>query len=526
MGKSKEERAAEEAAHLEAMGQKQELHKNFSFLSLLGLAFAILNSWTALSVSMQVSLPSGGPSSVIWGLITAGVGNLCVSLSLGEFLSAYPIASGQYYWTACVCPPKYRGFMSYFVGWLSAGGWVAMNATGPLLGSQLITGLIYIMDKTYEPQRWQQFCLYLAFAFIGFFVNVFGNRLLPIIDKVAFYWSLTGFIMTSITVLACASPEYPTGTWVYTRFVNETGWPNGFAWLLGLLQGAFGLAAYDSVAHMIEEIPKPRKQGPLVMVCAVLIGIMTGFLFLSSVLFGSGGERNLQSLIDAASETALITIYEIATNNRAGAVCLTMFPLICMVFTTTSLFTASSRMVYAFARDDGLFFSKDLAKVDKHLHSPVNALCLSLVGVIIFGCVYIGSASAFNAISSAAVVWLNLSYIIPIGVNLFSGRKLLPDRPFRLPNTLGYLLNIVGLLYVTLTTVLFHFPPFLPVTGDNMNYCVVAFAILEILCLGWWLLYAMRHYKGPAVEGIMPGTAPGKQPDEMLVTKADGEKPF
>ncbi len=57
----------------ESMGHKAELNRHFSPLAMLGLAFAILNSWTALSASLSLALPSGGPTSVIWGLITAGI---------------------------------------------------------------------------------------------------------------------------------------------------------------------------------------------------------------------------------------------------------------------------------------------------------------------------------------------------------------------------------------------------------------------------------------------------------------------
>ena len=82
----------EDANALAGTGHQQELQRNFSSLSMLGLAFAILNSWTALSASLSLALPSGGPTSVIWGLITAGVCNLCLAVSLAEFLSAYPTA--------------------------------------------------------------------------------------------------------------------------------------------------------------------------------------------------------------------------------------------------------------------------------------------------------------------------------------------------------------------------------------------------------------------------------------------------
>ena len=78
----------EDAEALTRLGHTQELQRNFSLFSMLGLAFAILNSWTALSASLSLALPSGGPTSVIWGLVTAGICNLCLAASLAEFLSA------------------------------------------------------------------------------------------------------------------------------------------------------------------------------------------------------------------------------------------------------------------------------------------------------------------------------------------------------------------------------------------------------------------------------------------------------
>ena len=45
--------ANEDAAVLASMGHKQELKRNFNTISMLGLAFAILNTWTALSASVS-----------------------------------------------------------------------------------------------------------------------------------------------------------------------------------------------------------------------------------------------------------------------------------------------------------------------------------------------------------------------------------------------------------------------------------------------------------------------------------------
>ena len=77
--------------------------------------------------------------------------------------------------------------------------------------------------------------------------------------------------------------------------------------------------------------------------------------------------------------------------------------------------------------------------------------------------------SAFNAIISASVVALGVSYAIPPAINCIRGRKMLPPRPFVLPGPLGWMCNLLGIAYVIVTTVLFLFPPDLPVTGSNMS---------------------------------------------------------
>lgn len=94
--------------------------------------------------------------------------------------------------------------------------------------------------------------IYIGYNIIAMLLNAFGNSILPLVNKTAIIWSITGFVVISITVLACASPNYSSGDFVYREFLNETGWPDGVAWMLGLLQGSLGLTGYDATAHMIE----------------------------------------------------------------------------------------------------------------------------------------------------------------------------------------------------------------------------------------------------------------------------------
>lgn len=230
-----------DTAALEKMGHKQELKRNFSMISMLGLAFTILNSWTALAASINLALPSGGPSSVVWGFMVAGIGNLALAASLAEFLSAYPTAGGQYHWAAVVSWKRVSRGVSYVTGWISVSGWVALSATCGLLASQFIMKIIFLLSPTYEAEPWHQFLLYTSVTLTALAIKTFLTRLLPYLTKAALFWSIVGFSIRSITILACASPQYQGASWVYGEFFNRCGWPDGIAWLLGLLQGAFAL---------------------------------------------------------------------------------------------------------------------------------------------------------------------------------------------------------------------------------------------------------------------------------------------
>lgn len=88
----------------------------------------------------------------------------------------------------------------------------------------------------------------------------------------------------------------------------------------------------------------------------------------------------------------------------------------------------------AFARDGGLPFSRFFSRVHPTLDVLLEALGLTVLVVLIFGLIFLGSTSPFNAIVSASVVALTVSYAIPIAINCLRGRRMLPEtRSFKLP---------------------------------------------------------------------------------------------
>lgn len=93
---------------------------------------------------------------------------------------------------------------------------------------------------------------------------------------------------------------------------------------------------------MIEEIPNAAIEGPKIMIYCVAIGLFTGFVFLSSLLFVAG---DITQVIESKAGPLNQIIFN-ATNSKAGTVCLLIFPLVCLLFASTSIMTTSSRMTY------------------------------------------------------------------------------------------------------------------------------------------------------------------------------------
>lgn len=194
---------------------------------------------------------------------------------------------------------------------------------------------------------------------------------------------------------------------------------------------------------MIEEIPEPHIRGPKIMLYCIAIGTFTGFIFLSCIFFCV---TDVERVIVSA-RGPLLELFMQATGNAAGSVCLMMFPLVCVIFAVTSIMCTSSRMTWAFARDKGMPFSATFAKVHPRLDLPLNALLWTAAWVITFGLILLGSSAAFNAITSASVVALGITYAIPPTINCLRLRRALPEnRAFKLKGVTGWILNMVSMM--------------------------------------------------------------------------------
>lgn len=150
-------------------------------------------------------------------------------------------------------------------------------------------------NGTYEITPVRTYGIFLAVLTSTTAVNIWGNKILgkwntaacksflPIRRQTpeqhvtlianAVYWSISGAVIISIVLLAMADKTDPA--YVFTSFENQTGWPDGLSWILGLLQSALSLIAFDVVLHMTEEMPNPRRDCPRALIYSIAVGGVT-----------------------------------------------------------------------------------------------------------------------------------------------------------------------------------------------------------------------------------------------------------
>lgn len=192
---------------------------------------------------------------------------------------------------------------------------------------------------------------------------------------------------------------------------------------------------------MCEEVQKPSVQVPKAMVGALCLNALAGAIFLIPLVFVL---PDLTAVITDDQEQPLPFILRSAIGNEGGAFALCVPIIILGILCGTGCTTAASRCVWAFSRDGAVPGSLLWRKVNNKLDMPFNAMMLSMAVQIALGLIYFGSTAAFNAFNGSGVIFLTLSYVMPIAVSFFTGRHHLKVGAWNL-GPLGIFCNIVSI---------------------------------------------------------------------------------
>ncbi|KNB14718.1 hypothetical protein FOXG_13504 [Fusarium oxysporum f. sp. lycopersici 4287] len=481
--------------NLERHGYVQQTKRNFSLTAMVATCVNLMATWEALSSTLAAGLVSGGPVSLVYGVIVAFIGSLCSASSLAELASSYPTAGGQYHFVAKLSPKTSRPLTSWFAGYISTLGWIASAGSAPFLAGTQIQGLLVLnYPDSYVFQRWHGTLLFWAVLLGSACICIFCSNKLPLIEKLTLVLHVTFFIAIIVT-MAVTSPTKHSAEWVFSHFENNSGWGNdAVAWSIGLLSSCYVLIGYDGATHLSEEMNNAEMGVPRAMVGCLLVNGPLGFAFLLIILFFMG---DISAALATPTGFPIIEIFLHMTGSVAAATTMTAMITVMACLSTVPLLTAAARIMWAFARDGGLPFAERIASVDKRRQIPTVSIVVVSFLLMLLSLINIGSTTAFNAILSLAVVSLQASYLLPI-LLLIWRRLFRPDTlrwgPWRLGRA-GLPINVIAVIYLMYTCIFLLFPPFQPITPVNMNYApVVLGGALVFGCFYWPLRVSKRLF--------------------------------
>jgi amino acid permease (GABA permease) len=478
---------------LHEMGYAQELVRSMSGFSNFAVSFSIISILSGCLTLYGYGMTTGGPAMITWGWPIVGAMTLLVGLAMAEVCSSYPTAGGLYYWSAKLAR-SHGPAWSWFTGWFNFLGQVAVTA-GVDYGAALFTNAFLDMQFNFSATPGHTVLIFGVILLLHALLNTLGVRLVAMFNDVSVWWHVTG-VAIIVGALVFVPSHHASPTFVFTKFVNETGFHNPlYVGLLSLLLAQYTFTGYDASAHMTEETKDAALSGPRGIVNSILVSLVAGWVLLIGITFAI---TNYDGAVNSSTGVPPVQIF-IDAVGTTGAKLLLLIVIGAQFFCGMASVTANSRMIYAFSRDGALPGSRFWHKISDRTRTPVNAVWLAAAGAFLLGLPSLWNSTAYAAVTSISVIGLYIAYVIPVYLRLRQGADF-----ERGPWHLGRWSRIVGTLAVAWTaviSVLFMLPTLSPITAKSFNYTPVAVVAVLGFAGVWWLVSARRWFTGPKIQG-------------------------
>ncbi|MCC6864009.1 MAG: amino acid permease [Rhodobacteraceae bacterium] len=465
-----------------------------SKFSNFAISFSIMCIMSGGINSIGQATSGAGGAAIGIGWPVGMIGSAMFALALGQISSAYPTAGGLYHWGSILG--------NRFTGWLSA--WLNLLGLVTVLGA-INVGTFYFFYGAFgayfglEDTLSNRVIFMAVITGIQALTNHMGIKLTAKLTDFSGYLIFATALLLTIGCLASTSSFEISRLWTFSNYTGAEGassvWPvtvgGGMAFLLGLILPIYTSTGYDASAHTSEETINAANAVPSGMVQAVFWSGLVGWIMLCSFVL------MIPNMDDAAKQGWNVFFWAMdaqmnPTLKQVLYFLIFISQFLCGLATVTSL----SRMLFAFARDDGMpIGSKALATVSPQYRTPVAAIWTGSVLATLFvwltSAITIAGTSAYSIVVSCTVIFLFLSFTLPIALGLFAigGPKWPKMGPWSLGIGTYKLVAVLSILWMALTFFLGIQPP-----NDWALPITLGFIVLALII---WVLVENRRFKGP-----------------------------
>ncbi|MCI0581713.1 MAG: amino acid permease [Chloroflexi bacterium] len=551
-GRSRDEVIRQDIKDLHGLGYAQELFRTMGGFSNFAISFSIISILTGAVILYDYGLAFAGTAAMLigWPLVTVFV--LPIAATMAEIASAYPTAGGLYYWAS-----KMKGVgWGWWTAWLNLLGQFAIvagiNFAAAFFVNQTIvepltsggftntTQVLAFGDQiVVSGQLFTMAVLMLA----QLVLNIVGINVVALLNQVSVWWHIVfvGLIAGAVLLFGTKSTEVDAGLTLFAVQPQDTallgGWATSWpidchltdaascsflltyppanelplllgvvpaAFLFSLLQANWTYTGYDASAHVAEETVGARISSAWGLFLSVAVSAVVGYIFLVALtlrlpdltpLFGAPAVEDaaLKSQFYFGDNAAVNYILTQNLGDTLG----TLFGAaiaVAMTFCGLSSVASAGRMLYAFARDDGLPGSGWLKRISHRYRTPANSLIAMVVIAWLFtvAAFYVGTGVAVVIVTAISTIFLYAAY----GVVIYLGATTTGWHEHRVWSLGRWSkpLAWVAIFWVIVLMILFSFP-----TSGNISWpFMLAFVVLLLIYYFGW---ARSRFKGPQIHG-------------------------
>ncbi|KAF8841440.1 amino acid transporter [Paxillus ammoniavirescens] len=502
---------------LAGLGYRQEFRRAFTPLQVFGIAFSVIGLLPSIASVLASAASNGGAVAMVWGWAFATCFILCIGMSLGELASSAPTSGGLYYLTYTLASPRTRNILCWIVGYASTIGTIAGIEAASIdwgCAVQITAAASIGSDQQFVATDAQAYGIYAAIVVSQAIVCSLGTKILARLQTLYVICNVLLCIVVIVALPVATPAELKNSpSYVFGNFTNVSGWPDVFAFILGLLAPLWTISGYDATIHISEEASNAALAVPwgmvsgnssllvpvvntqLEKVSAIAIAGVLGWAINVTLAFYMG--TDLTNIISSPVGQPMAQIF-LNSFGKTWTLVIWSFVVLVQYMMGSSQLLAASRQSFAFARDGALPLSDLLYRFNKYTGTPVNTVWFDSLMALLVGLLALSGPAAVSAVFSISVTAQYVAFMTPI-IARFAFENNFKPGPFSL-GVLSAPIAAIAVVFMMMMMVVLCFPSAPQPQVPSMNYTSVVLGGVMTLAMIWYYfpVYGGVHwFQGP-----------------------------
>ncbi|GAA6044220.1 hypothetical protein JCM8097_002269 [Rhodosporidiobolus ruineniae] len=485
-----------EKKRLAALGFEEELSRDYDFFASFGIAICNIGALPGTTLGVLTAFRTGGGSmyAIAWPI--SGLFMIGLAAVLGELASSFPVAGASFTWVFRLCRSK-----KALDPWARYASWLTGSA---LLCSHLLLQIVITWQFAHNLLgvitlfTGKHYSFWVTCCICWLICGVSGGVVSSRLSRSPWLWRICGaliiaFFITINTTILVHAPVIRSAKFVFRSYSNETGFSSkSYVYMIGWVLTCVA-TGMEAAAHMAEDTKKPSRTVPLAMFWSTALSYLLGWVsicVLLATMNRDGIDPDLQPSIALIANTI----------PKGYTLLVLILVLISFLFQTVAQLLATSRFVFALARESAVPFSKFFHRLSGKNRQPTAAIWFTIAIVVPSVLLLaIDNSIISTTLLEGAGITATASYVAPILLYLFCPKDVLRNSG-REQWTLRGASKIVAVpvsLFLLTFIITMCLPTGYPITSLNMSYASVVLVGVLLLASVTWVIYGNSHYAGP-----------------------------